>query len=82
MIYVGERGYSSYVIGECHFIFKGYEDWKCHQADKEVNFRKYECVSHVNGSLISVLSKDIKVRMIAKITLYNVSDSRVHEFLS
>ena len=41
--------------------FKGYEDWKRHQADKEVNNRKYELVSPVNGSLICVISRDIKV---------------------
>ncbi|XP_028397580.1 probable phospholipid-transporting ATPase IF isoform X2 [Dendronephthya gigantea] len=40
---------------------QGYEDWKRHQADKEVNNRKYELVSPVNGALISVISKDIKV---------------------
>lgn len=42
-------------------LFKGYEDWKRHQADKEVNNRMYELVSPHNGSLISVISRDIKV---------------------
>ncbi|CAB3997846.1 probable phospholipid-transporting ATPase IF isoform X2, partial [Paramuricea clavata] len=46
---------------------QGYEDWKRHQADKEVNNRKYELVSPFNGHLVSVTSKDIKVGDIVKV---------------
>ncbi|XP_065055666.1 phospholipid-transporting ATPase IF-like isoform X1 [Rhopilema esculentum] len=46
-------------------IKQGYEDWKRHQADKEVNNRDTEVIRH--GTIEKVFSKDIKVGDVVKV---------------